>query len=118
MRLGSNCATIGIGVWPPDVAPAAAACCFCIIVAPLVGCSGGGFCDVTSCLMAPMPFFMPPPAAAPMAVDLPAIDGDASLLLSALLLMPPVAPLLFCCEAAAAAAAFLALALAACELGK
>lgn len=119
MRLGSNWATIGIGVWPADVEPPppAAACCFCSIVEPPVGCSGGGFCDVTSCLMVPMPFFMPLPAAVMAFPDLPAIDGDASLLLSVLLVTVPPPPLL-CCDAAAAAAAFLALALAAYQIGE
>lgn len=118
MRLGSNWATIGIGVCPAVVEPPPAACCFCSIVEPPVGCSGGGFCDVTSCLMLPMPFFMPLPAAVMAFPDLPAIDGVASLLLSVLLVTVPavVPPPLLCCEAAAAAAAFLALALAAYQI--
>lgn len=131
MRLGSNCATIGMGAWPPVAAPpapAAAACCFCSIVAPPVGCSGGGFCDVTSCFIALTPFFKLLPGAV-RTVALPAAPADAvaSLFPSVfvLLLLPtadmavPAPLLLFCCcwEAAAAAAAFLALALAACNGG-
>lgn len=130
MRLGSNCATIGMGAWPPVAAPpapAAAACCFCSIVAPPVGCSGGGFCDVTSCFIALTPFFkLLPGAVRPVALPATPADAVASLLPSVfvLLLLPtaelaaPVPLLLFCCcccEAAAAAAAFLALALAACN---
>lgn len=121
---------MGMGAWPPVAAPpapAAAACCFCSIVAPPVGCSGGGFCDVTSCFIALTPFFKLLPGAV-RTVALPAAPADAvaSLFPSVfvLLLLPtadmavPAPLLLFCCwEAAAAAAAFLALALAACNGG-
>lgn len=118
---------MGMGACPPVAAPpapAAAACCFCSIVAPPVGCSGGGFCDVTSCFIALTPFFkLLPGAIRPVALPAAPADAVASLLPSVLLLLPtaelaaPRPLLLFCCccEAAAAAAAFLALALAACN---
>lgn len=71
-----------------------------------MGCRGGGFCDVTSGLLALIPFLMLLPAAG-IASDLPPVECGVNLLLSVFVLMPPDVALLFCCcEAAAAAAAF------------
>lgn len=99
MRLGSSDATIGMGACPP----LAACCCFCISVAPEVGCSGGGFCELTSCLTGPRPFLIP--------LLVAIVAGDFMAILSPI----RAAALVLLFSGMAADAAFLALALPACK---